>query len=434
VQVDAELAELEQLLDLLLGAAVRWSQRRELDEDVVARIRGTAILRNHRRYVARIPEYRRLAADRGLVDVDDVRVIADELMVTTDLFKSYDGSWLESGDFERMTDWLGGIFVRRPRAALDGVADIGDWRKRLGGDGVYLTYSSGTSGRLSFVPRDWFTWNALRQSGAYYADATGPARPRPGTYDCLVLGPRGNGLGIQAAAHGLARPARRSHYLFDAELGADIVRDGGAARRFGDAVLAKTDASYAAAFAFLRATVEEGWPVLVFGAPFQVSDACARVLAADERLALPPGSVVVTGGGWKAARSERLERAELLELIERTLGIGRSDVVDTYSTSECNCIFPSCAEGRYHIPPLVEPVMLDDRYVSVPGRDVEGILGFLDPFAASYPGFIITGDLARLVHGRCGCGLEGWSIVGEIERAPTSEAKGCAGVLASVTA
>jgi hypothetical protein len=433
VRDDAELMELEQLLNLLLGAAVRWSEREDVDESVVARIRGAAILLNHRRYIARIPAYRRLAEDRALIEVDDVDVVANELMVTTHLFKSYERAWLESAEYERMTGWLASIFTREPRVALEGVRNVEEWRNRLRGDGVYVTYSSGTSGRLSFVPRDRFTWDALRRNGLFYSRAVSAVAPATG-YDCLVLGARGNGLGIQAAARGLTRAAHRSHYLFDVDLGADMLQDAVSWRPVGEAGDVQEETAYAAAFAFLRRASTEGRPVLVFGTPAQVSAACGRVASDGAAVRLAPGSIVVCGGGWKAAEGERIPRRELVERVDDAFGIGAEHVVDTYSTSECNCVFPSCAEGRYHIPPLIEPVVLDDCYMRLDGDDVCGTFGFLDPFAASYPGFVITGDQARLVRGRCGCGLGGWSVVGDIVRTPTVEARGCAGVLASVAA
>jgi Acyl-protein synthetase, LuxE len=435
VRGDAGLAELEQLLNLLLGATALWSERRAFDESVVGEIRRRAILASHTRYAESIPAYRQLAGDRGLLEVDEVDVVASELMVTTQLFKSYDPRWLDVGDYRELTDWVGTIFVRTPRPALDGVRDITDWRDALRRDGVYVTSSSGTSGRPSFVPRDRFTWDALRRNGRFYAAATrSMSAAGDGDFDCLVLGARGNAIGIQAAARGLTRSARRSHYLFDVELGLDVLTDALAAQRFAEAAAADEERAYSRAFDFLAASVADGRRVLVFGTPFQVSVACTRALDDCRTLRLVPGSAVLTGGGWKHAERERIPREKLLDHIERAFGIPGGHVVDAYSTAECNCVFSSCAHGRYHIPPLVEPVVLDDLLVRIDGDDVHGAFGFLDPFAASYPGFVITGDEARLVRGQCACGLTGWAIVGEIERSLSAEPKGCAGVLASVSA
>ena len=67
-------------------------------------------------------------------------------------------------------------------------------------------------------------------------------------------------------------------------------------------------------------------------------------------------------------------------------------------------------------------------------RNAEGMLAFLDPFALSYPGFLIAGDRATLDFGSCGCGRSGAFVEGEIERAPGAEVRGCGGVLGSILA
>ena len=46
-----------------------------------------------------------------------------------------------------------------------------------------------------------------------------------------------------------------------------------------------------------------------------------------------------------------------------------------------NCVFMSCPESRYHIPPLIEPVIVDDLLRRVEGDDV--LLGLLAGVPAS---------------------------------------------------
>jgi hypothetical protein len=187
---------------------------------------------------------------------------------------------------------------------------------------------------------------------------------------------------------------------------------------------------FARAFDFLDETRRAGRRALIFGPPFLVHEACMRLLQNGRPLVLPLGSTVVTAGGWKSAVPVAAEQLE--EDVARALGIPPARQVDTYSTSECNCVLIRCREGRYHAPPLLELVALDDLLLPVAGDDVFATIGFLDPFAASYPGFIVTGDRARLIRGRCACGLAGWSIASAIERAPGYVARSCAGALASV--
>src|SRR4051794_22236407 len=126
------------LLDALLGATALWSRGEAYDEALVSSVRAALVLERHRRYVEGIPVYRRLAAEQGTASGADVAAIIDAMMVSTDIFKSYEPETLESGDFDAMTDWLAEVSTCRPPAPPGGVRDVGGWRghpRRPGGAG-----------------------------------------------------------------------------------------------------------------------------------------------------------------------------------------------------------------------------------------------------------------------------------------------------------
>jgi hypothetical protein len=399
----ATLAPLVDALPGLLVAARLWARRRALDHEAVNATFDEALLLLHRHYVTNIPVYRRLALQHGLGDVRDAGVLARELMLTSEVFKAYDPDCLAAGDFQALTTWIGTIFTREPAPVLDGVVDVESWRAALRADGVFVTLSSATTGTPSFVPRDRLTLTAVRSNGDVYGGMAQWHGQDAASFDCLALMARGTGHGLQAAARGLAMRAAHAHHL-DVEQGADAAWD--------------------AAVAFLREAAASGRPVLVFGPPQRVADLCARANEARLRR-LAPGSMIATGGGWKG--SQALPAAELAGRIERALGVPARHVVDTYGAAELNCVLIRCAHGRYHLPPLVRAVVLDELLVPVEDdADARGRLGFLDPFALSYPGLVIPGDVARLVSARCPCGLEGQAIVGAIERARDEPPRGCA--------
>jgi Acyl-protein synthetase, LuxE len=434
--------DIREFLTVILGATALWAERRNFEAKLIRKVRRAVILRNHEHYVECIPVYRELAQERGLVDAPDIDDVSNELMFTTDLFKSYDPRWLDTEDYGQMTEWLGTIFVRSPRIGLAGVRDLRTWRQRLRQDGVYLTHSGGTSGRLSFVPRDDFTLSALRGNSRFYSRSIAPlAEVQERGFDCLVLGPRGTGMGIQAAATGLARAARRSHFVFDYELDPDMVRSAlprsGPDRWPAPKIASRAplrDEAYGESMRFLQQPVAATRPVVVFGTPAEVLEICSWIEHENVALTLPQGSAVISGGGWKDDVPGRISHDELAERIQRSFGVPADHVVDTYSTSECNFYCMRCWAGRYHVPPLVEVVILDDALMPVRGEDVYGLIGFLDPFATCYPGYLITGDEGHAVSADCPCGLSGWSFVGDITRASSFESKGCGGVMRSVTA
>jgi hypothetical protein len=423
--VDTHLAELLDCHRRLRAATRAWAEGAPAGPEAEA-ARRRALCLNHLRYSERIPVYHDLAAGQRLLGPVALEQVVDELLLL-DVFKTYDPALLLAGDFAALTAWLGTVFTRRPAPDLAGVQGLGDWRERLRADGVYVSFSSATSGRMSFVPRDRLTLQALAANGATYTDESWRRAP-DGTlepFDCLVAGPRGGGMGILDAGEALARGAARSHFLVEEVLTADAVLAGA-----GLDVDPKE--AHGRAFAFVRQAAREGRKLMLFGAPFQLKRLCEAVLAGPGPLKATPGSVVVTGGGWKSFRGERLSRSAFTGLIEDALGIDPARCIDGYSTSELTVALRTCAHGHYHIPPLVEAVVLDEGLTGRLGEGGTGALAFLDPFAVSYPGFVITGDEATLASGPCGCGLSGPFLEGEIRRASGLEVRGCGGVLESL--
>ncbi len=427
-QDDAFAREILAIQGTLRRATVAWAHGAQPPPGVAGdRRRALELL--HRRYVRLVPLYREIAERQDAAGPVSADVIVDDLLLL-DLFKSYDPSWLSGLDLRALTGWLGTISTRTPEPDLEGVTSLALWRERLRLDGVFLSFSSGTSGRMAFVPRDHATFRALCTNGATYTDESWRRRPDGSVeeFDCLVAGPRSGGMGLLDAGAGLARTAARSHFLLDEVLTADAVRGLGAGR---PGPWAGEDAA-PRAFEFVRRAAADRRKLLVFGPPFLVRWLCERIEGEAGRLPTVPGSLVVTGGGWKSFRGESLPRGELLRLIQRTLGVAPESCIDAYSTSELNCTFRTCRKGRYHVPPLVEPVVLDEAMTGSLDGEGSGTLAFLDPFALSYPGFVITGDHGTLRQGRCECGYPGPFLEGEIRRAEGMEVRGCGGVLESL--
>lgn len=392
------------LLQRLLVIGRLWSVGHPLDADAVRAARDAALLHNHRRYVERIPVYAAMAEDFGLVEVEDVDVLASRMTVTDEVFKSYDPRWAE-GDLRRLTSWLGSVFTHRLDDLPVEATTLPDWRTELRDRGVYVTFSSGTTGHPSLVPRDRTTLAALRAAGGTRSPTGAGEEP----FDCLVLVPDGMGLGIQSGAAGLQDAAVRHHRL--------------------PAAGSPSEADYAEAAAFLRSTGSVGRQVVVYGTPAHVARLCAFLAAEGTTLQLPAGSRVVTGGGWKGG--QRTSRTALAAEVTRRLGVPPASCSDAYSTAELNTVFVTCREGRYHVPPVVHAVAVDAALQPLDAAEVEGVLAVLDPFALSYPGFVVTGDVVRLSREPCPCGLAGTTIVGDIERAAEAPARGCGAVLAA---
>lgn len=451
---------------------MRWAAGATFDSTKTERARRAAIQTNHRRYRQRIPLYRKLA-DRAHADDDaPFETLCREMLLPDGIFKSYPQALLDAHDFDGMSQWLRTIFhTEVPRSAAP-VETIDDWLSSLDSRGVHAVYSSGTSGNLSFVPRDDYSWRLFREGPLHYVPLMLARRGLMGKlktplamlagrtlsptrfmqifarlgmldFDGIFLNFRGGNQGIQLVGQELAKRVRRAHFLYPVEISATalrtLTRGQGSERErektdeFLDATVRRKEENYERMLQATRAAIASGQRVMVFGAPFLVKELCDRILASGEPLTLPAGSIVGYGGGWKTFDGERLDEAALLELIERATGVKKESVIEAYSMTEVGAIMMKCEQGRFHVPPHLETIILNDALEPVADRDAAGILGVMDPFAVSYPGFLITGDSVHRVSDPCACGIGG-DTLRSVGRASGAEVKGCGGIMATVNA
>jgi hypothetical protein len=434
--------EIHELAGKLRAAANAWAAGDEsFDEAEATRLRHRAIALCHVHYRGAIAAYRRLCSEAGVVDDVPLAVLAECCTVTDDLFKSYDTAWVGARDFAALTGWLQDLCAEPVPADAAAAHDIDDWLDRLERGGLHVLYSSGTSGKLSFVPRGEASWEAYRANGpSYLMHQIVRLGIDLSAMDGAVLGFRGGRMGIQRAGAELSRYLADVHHLYDREIRAEMLRALLTARSAAaaDAVRAALgmgqDEAYRNFLGLLRRATERGRAVWLFGAPHQVKALCTLIHAVGST-ALRPGSVVTLGGGWKSFEGQRIDRPALCEMIRAALGVPPARVLEAYAMVELNTPLMRCGDGRYHVPPILEPCLFDEALLPLaPGVDVTGTFGFMDPTATSYPAFVVTGDEVRLVRERCPCGLVGPAILGEVRRAASHEVRGCGGVLATVRA
>ena len=110
---------------------------------------------NFARMRNRIPALKKLADRQGVEHIDKLE---DVLPVCFDhrVLKNYPIQIIENRDFAKLTGWLDKLTAHDlTRMDLTGVTTIEGWLDRLEDFGMLVTYSSGTTGKLSFVPRSW---------------------------------------------------------------------------------------------------------------------------------------------------------------------------------------------------------------------------------------------------------------------------------------
>jgi hypothetical protein len=456
----------------LLRFAQDWAARKPYDAALAADVRREAVLLNHRHYLTNVPAYRAFADEVGIgPDIRDLAPIKRELMSTDDVFKSYDPAWLDERRYDEMNRWLGKIFHERISFDTSGIETIDAWIERLMAHGVRVIYSSGSSGRFSFVPRDAETWHRFSIAPSAYMTSLAldldPTRTvqrallggatrllDPFTlakvlhrktmpdHDGVFLAFRGGHMGTQIVAQELAKRVRASTFLYESHLSASTLRllatgpktreDERALIEFRAATVGQKEARLAHVISTLEDSSRAGRKVFLAGAPYLFKE-LLEVARSRGPIPLPPGSMVMTGGGWKTFSGEKIEQHVLHDMIAEAFAMPVNCVVDAYSMAEVHGVVPRCEHGRYHVPPVIEAMVVDEQMRPMTGKDLTGTFAFLDPFALSYPGFIVTGDRVRMIDEPCACGIHGPAFT-EIGRAPGREVKGCGGVMASIQA
>jgi hypothetical protein len=466
------ITKLNRIYTLLIRSARDWAARQKFDSERAADLRRQAIEINHSYYFERIPAYRRLAQEEGVGPQASLEQIKQHMLLSDGIFKSYDQSWLDANDFSRMNAWLSEIYHQRVEADMHGVQSIDTWIDRLDSEGIKLVYSSGTSGTLSFVPRDTATRDLFRLASTNYLiplithrkvgtpwqyllvrlacqilspDMFGRLRQlaRLSDYDAVFLDFSSGKTGNQAFEQDLAPSFRRHTCLYETNLSPSLTRlisrrpsteaEVEQVRQFQELVIGRKAENYLRLIWQIKQSIAARQKTFIFGTTHQYKELCELMVDRQETLPLQKGSLILFGGGWKLFTGTPLSREQLTTLMSDRFQIPAEMIVEGYSMSEMNAFTLRCEYGRFHIPPVIEPLLLDEALNIQHGPDLRGTFAFLDPLALAYSGFIISGDEVHWVEGECPCGLTGPAVT-EIGRARAREAKGCGGIMASVAA
>jgi hypothetical protein len=443
---DKKLDRIKNIHDRLREYTRQWARKKEVDLDRVAELRHEAIILNHQRYYDHVPVYRALAEEVGATSDPGIDYIASELVSTDDIFKSYNPEYLDNAKFDKMNKWLETIYIDEVDFPTEDLHNVAEWIARLAENGIISTFSSGTMGRLSFVPRDQYNWASFVTNGLSYLPYFLPGLDMSGPeFDVVSLSFERGNMGVGLVGQYAAAISKNSFFLYEGEISPDalrIMRRGAASeaeeelvRDYREMVLSRSDENYERVMGEIYKTVKERrHRMLVFGAPFQVMQLCEKIISSGRTLKLLPGSILVFGGGWKTFEGEKIDRDKLIDMIKESFGLEERMILEGFSMTEMNMTLMRCVDGRYHLPLLIEPVIYDDALMPMRGNNLTGLLGYLDPFATSYPGFLISGDLVTVIYGDCPCGLSGPAIVGEVTRAPGLEVKGCGGIMSEMRA
>lgn len=175
----------------------------------------------------------------------------------------------------------------------------------------------------------------------------------------------------------------------------------------------------------LREYARESSPVRILGIPSFIFE-LVLALQSEGPILLPAGSLMLTGGGWKAAEDKSVTREAFRALVDKYLGISEDNIRDGYGMAEHSAPYMECRRHRFHIPVYNRILVRDPVTLAPLPAGKTGLLEFITPFNAMMPNLaILSTDLGYLDPVACECGANAptFTLVG---RGGLVKHKGCA--------
>jgi hypothetical protein len=392
----------------------------------------------------------KLAADQGINEINTLDDVAPLLFPHT-VYKSYPLSSIEKNRYDRMTKWLQGL-TTADLSSVDakGVDSIDGWIDELDRSSeLRIFHTSGTSGKLSFLPRTRNVWKyAVTMTANALRDWHGPHSAPDHIHDGLPIIYPGYRYGASAAIRGA--DIRRQltglsddHFLYlypDARMSADVTSLAGRMRlaetrgeqgaldippallkRRDEILELERDRPNQMRRFFQDAQDRFGGRDIHITAVWAILfDWASEGLKRGYHDIFGPGSMCLSGGGSKGTALPENWREQVFEFL------GFDRIFEMYATSELVGLALQCADGHYHFGVTTVPFVLDPATGDpLPRKDPQhGRLAMLDTVSNCYWAGLVTGDEVT-VQGwdeACGCGRNGPYLVPPIRR--YSEAQG----------
>jgi hypothetical protein len=385
--------------------------------------------------------------------VEEVRSAEDmiPLLFPHTTYKSYPETIVSKGRWKQLSRWLDSVSTYRVSDVdVTGVEDLDGWIERLESHGHFVSASSGTSGKGSFLSKsaadreasgqnllDSLTFLGLPPSKEWHVSPVGPdtgissanfirdiflanyrkddAFPLPESkpvvghhrYMARLLAMR------RAIADGTASPAEVAN--FEAEAAEKQAEVEARLQYLADQILAHKDEN------------------IFFNSMFAMLYRLNEILR--ER-GVQPGDItglngLQVAGGLKGATLPPDYQERIFEL----LNIQPSRWLHYYAMQEINLRNVKCLSGRYHVPDGLLLFVLDkngEALAPLSDGQVEGRAAFFDFSVDGRWGGTISGDKIFADFGACPCGKAGATIVDDITRykdLPDGDKITCAGTM-----
>jgi hypothetical protein len=370
----------------------------------------------------------KLATREGIDRIDSFEAGAP-LLFDHRVYKSYPTSIVERRQFDRLTGWLQRLTTHDLSSVpLEGVTSVDAWLERLDEHGMIMLHSTGTTGKLSFLPRSRTEWPAWRESILEsYVAASGIDRRvdpiptfYPGYRSGNTTGTKINRLIAAESAGG----EEGFHVLYDYAISSDLLSLAARLRTADERgeiekiaidpeLLAQRDQLIEAGRrreedleSWFTKLAEEfrGQRVLINGGSRDLVQLAMKGSDSGLRCEFAPDSVLFSSGGLKGLQDVAEDWEQLLKDF---FGVER--LSSFYGMTESMAFAPLCSSGFYHMMPFTIPLLLDPDGDVLPREGVQtGRFAFFDLLAETYWGGFITGDRVTMHWDEgCSCGWKG---------------------------
>jgi hypothetical protein len=379
----------------------------------------------------------KLASRQGVKQIDS---FADALPLFFDhrVYKSYPLTLIETRDFPKLTAWLNRLTLHDLlKMDLSGLRTLDDWISRMDDYGMIVGHSTGTTGKLSFIPRSKVEWPAWDRAFNDTSRAATGVDPKTDFVPTFFPGYRG---GHHMALKMLSLfniPAaggpEHYHTLYQSKVSSDLMslagrlqsaEDKGEVAKLGldSALLEKRDEMIAQgrnrerdleAWFIKLSDQYRGKRVKLGGSFSDLTRVALAGKAKGIRCEFAPGSFISSGGGMKGYKDAP---ADWLDQVKEFFGVDRLCAV--YGMSESIGQAPLCSAGFHHFLPYTIPIVLDKDARELPRQGVQtGRLALFDLLAETYWGGFISGDQVTMHWDEdCKCGWKGPRITTDITR------------------
>ena len=367
------------------------------------------------------------------------------LLFNHTVYKSYPMSVLENNRFDMLTRWL----QRVTAIDVSGIdasqcSGIDDWLDTMEATTpLQLFHTSGTTGKLSFIPRTyfeselWFDINlaSFRRFGSEPGIHLGGKDDirLPVIYPSLRHGRYMAQRMVKRFSERVAPTPDQCYTISNGTLSADLMSLSGrirVAQAKGELSRMKISDSQRVALKRYMEEVErrpqemaeffavmvdklQGKRVFLFSQTGYMVQAAQAGLARGIHGAFAADSIGMVGGGGKGV----VLPPDWRDVIKDFTGLTHWQT--DFAMTELNGVMPGCHQERYHFPPWIVPFLLDpESNAMLPRSGTQtGRLAAFDLLAQNYWGGIISGDKVTMEwDGECPCGRKGVRAHFDIER------------------